>query len=330
MTGILSIKNLVVDFKLRAGNTRALNQVSLELMNGEILGIVGESGCGKSMTALSIMGLIPSPPGKITGGSIIFDGEELLTASKTRMRQIRGGIISMIFQHSMTSLNPVLRIGDQIAECVLLHEEVTKVEAWARAVETLTMVGIPEPEIRAWGYPHELSVGMRQRVMIAMALSCRPRVLIVDEPTAALDVTVQAQIFDLLKDLQRETGIAIIMTTHDMGAIAELADRVAVLYAGHIIETGSTRDILTNPQHPYTRGLISCVPYLGENPTEVRPYLTEIKGVMPSLTGFESGCAFAPRCPYKTPICEEVRPENEAVIGVHTAACHNLKYVAAV
>jgi len=243
---------------------------------------------------------------------------------------VRGGIISMIFQEPMTSLNPVFRVGDQIAECVLLHEEITKEDAWNRSVEMLTKVGIPEPEIRARAYPHELSGGMRQRVMIAMALSCRPRILIADEPTTALDVTVQAQIFDLLKDLQRETGTAIIMITHDMGAIAELADRVAVMYAGHIIETGKTEDILSNPQHPYTRGLIACVPHLEENPSEIRPYLSEIKGVVPSLTELGKGCAFAPRCPYKTDVCEEERPPIELVDGVHAVACYNIKYVVAV
>ncbi|MEH6526950.1 MAG: ABC transporter ATP-binding protein [Sneathiella sp.] len=330
MAAMLSIKNLVVDFKTRAGNARVLNHVSLELLNGEILGIVGESGCGKSMTALSVMGLVPSPPGNVTGGSISLEGEELTTASNKRMREIRGGIISMIFQEPMTSLNPVFNVGDQIAECVLLHEDVTKAEAWQRAVEMLTKVGIPEPEMRASSYPHELSGGMRQRVMIAMALSCHPRVLIADEPTTALDVTVQAQIFDLLKDLQKETGTAIIMITHDMGAIAELADRVAVMYAGHIIESGPTNEILTNPQHPYTRGLIACVPHLEDNPSEVRPYLSEIKGVVPSLIDLGKGCAFADRCAYKTPECEEQQPLIEAVAEGHSVACYNVKYVVAV
>jgi peptide/nickel transport system ATP-binding protein len=330
MAAMLKIKDLVVDFKTRAGNARVLNHVSLELMNGEILGIVGESGCGKSMTALSVMGLVPSPPGNVTGGSISLEGEELTTASNKRMREIRGGIISMIFQEPMTSLNPVFKVGDQIAECVLLHEDVTNAEAWQRAVEMLTKVGIPEPEIRANSYPHELSGGMRQRVMIAMALSCHPRVLIADEPTTALDVTVQAQIFDLLKDLQKETGTAIIMITHDMGAIAELADRVAVMYAGHIIESGPTNEILTNPQHPYTRGLIACVPHLEEDPSELRPYLSEIKGVVPSLTDLGKGCAFADRCAYKTPECEVQQPLIEAVAEGHSVACYNVKYVVAV
>ena len=330
MSAILSIEDLIVDFRTRAGNARVLNEISLELESGEILGIVGESGCGKSMTALSVMGLVPSPPGKLTSGSISLDGEDLVQASTGRMRQVRGGIISMIFQEPMTSLNPVFRVGDQIAECVLLHEDVSKADAWARAVEMLTKVGIPEPEIRAKAYPHELSGGMRQRVMIAMALSCRPRILIADEPTTALDVTVQAQIFDLLKDLQRETGTAIIMITHDMGAIAELADRVAVMYAGHIIETGKTKDILANPQHPYTRGLIACVPHLEENPTEDRPYLSEIKGVVPSLTELGKGCVFAPRCPYKTAVCEEERPQIASIDETHAVACYNIKYVVAV
>jgi len=330
MSGMLTIKDLVVDFKTRAGNARVLNHVSLELMSGEILGIVGESGCGKSMTALSVMGLVPSPPGKVTGGSISLEGEELLTASKSRMREVRGGVISMIFQEPMTSLNPVFKVGAQIAEAVLLHEDVSKAEAWDRAVEMLTKVGIPEPALRANAYPHELSGGMRQRVMIAMALSCHPRVLIADEPTTALDVTVQAQIFDLLKDLQKETGTAIIMITHDMGAIAELADRVAVMYAGHIIETGRTNDILSNPQHPYTRGLIACVPHLEDNPSDDRPYLSEIKGVVPSLTELGKGCAFADRCAYKTTKCEEQQPIIEPVADGHSVACYNVEYVVAV
>ncbi len=330
MTSLLTIKDLVVDFKTRAGNARVLNQISLELKSGEILGIVGESGCGKSMTALSVMGLVPSPPGKVSEGSILLEEEDLLQASNARMRQVRGGIISMIFQEPMTSLNPVFRVGDQIAECVLLHEDITNAEAWDRAVEMLTKVGIPEPALRAKAYPHELSGGMRQRVMIAMALSCHPRVLIADEPTTALDVTVQAQIFDLLKDLQRETGTAIIMITHDMGAIAELADRVAVMYAGHIIESGLTKDILENPHHPYTRGLIACVPHLETDPTDIRPYLSEIKGVVPSLTELGTGCAFADRCPYKTPVCEERRPDIEPISEGHAVACHNVEYVVAV
>ncbi|MEP3247642.1 MAG: ABC transporter ATP-binding protein [Sneathiella sp.] len=329
MSNLLSIRDLVVDFKTRAGNARVLNHISLDVKPGEILGIVGESGCGKSMTALSVMGLVPTPPGKISGGSIELKGEDLLKAPKKRLHQVRGKEISMIFQEPMTSLNPVFRVGDQIAESVLLHEGVSKAQAWDRAVTMLEKVGIPEPAIRAKNYPHEMSGGMRQRVMIAMALACNPQVLIADEPTTALDVTVQAQIFDLLRDLQRETGTAIIMITHDMGAIAELADRVAVMYAGHIIETGSTKDILTAPQHPYTRGLIACVPHLEENPTDVRPFLEEIPGVVPPLTELGKGCTFAPRCPYQTQTCTEGRPNLSQLTPEHSVSCYNLQSVAA-
>lgn len=321
MSELLSVKDLVVDFRTRAGNARVLNHISLDLKEGEILGIVGESGCGKSMTALSVMGLIPSPPGNITSGSISLEGLELTSLSSKKMRKIRGNVISMIFQEPMTSLNPVFRIGDQIAESVLLHENVSKKQAWARAVEMLEKVGIPEPAIRAKSYPHELSGGMRQRVMIGLALACKPRILIADEPTTALDVTVQAQIFDLLRDLQRDTGTAIILITHDMGAVAELADRVAVMYAGHIIESGSTRDILDNPQHPYTKGLIACVPHLEDIPTDERPYLEEIEGVVPPLTELGSGCAFAPRCQHAMDHCLSDVPLIQPVTDRHKVAC---------
>ncbi|WP_169566316.1 ABC transporter ATP-binding protein [Sneathiella limimaris] len=324
MSELLEIKDLVVDFKTRAGNARVLNHVSLDLKEGEILGIVGESGCGKSMTALSIMGLIPSPPGKITSGSITLEGADLTKLTPRKLREIRGNIISMIFQEPMTSLNPVFRIGDQIAESVLLHQNVSKEEAWKRAVEMLELVGIPEPAVRAKAYPHELSGGMRQRVMIGLALACKPRVLIADEPTTALDVTVQAQIFDLLKDLQREMGTAIIMITHDMGAVAELTDRVAVMYAGHVIETGLTREILDNPQHPYTKGLIACVPHLEDHPSDERPYLEEIEGVVPPLTELGSGCAFAPRCKYALDKCKNSTPSITEVGTHHRVACYHV------
>ncbi|WP_025897067.1 ABC transporter ATP-binding protein [Sneathiella glossodoripedis] len=325
MSVVLDVKDLVVDFKTRAGNARVLNQVSLDLREGEILGIVGESGCGKSMTALSIMGLIPNPPGRITSGSISLDGQELTSMPAAKLRAIRGNRISMIFQEPMTSLNPVFRIGDQISESVLLHQNVSKKEAWKRAVEMLELVGIPEPAVRARSYPHELSGGMRQRVMIGLALACKPKVLIADEPTTALDVTVQAQIFDLLKNLQEETGTAIILITHDMGAVAELADRVSVMYAGHVIETGSTRQILDDPRHPYTRGLISCVPHLEDNPGDERPYLEEIEGVVPPLTELGTGCAFAPRCKHVMDRCLTTNPVIGRVSQQHSVACHLLK-----
>ena len=247
---LLSVSDVVVDFNTRHGKARVLDHVTLSLNSGEILGVVGESGCGKSMTALSIMGLVPNPPGKVTSGSIKLAGRELVGIRPEDMRDIRGKEIGMIFQEPMSSLNPVFTVGDQIAESVRLHESVSNRAAMDRAVEMLRAVKIPEAEARAKAYPHQLSGGMRQRVMIAIALACRPRVLIADEPTTALDATVQAQIFDLLQDLQRDMGTAIIMITHDMGAIAEMADQVAVMYAGRVIEQGSVDVVLSNPQHP--------------------------------------------------------------------------------
>ncbi|MEH6475877.1 MAG: ABC transporter ATP-binding protein [Sneathiella sp.] len=328
MAPLLSVKNLLVEFKTRAGIAKVLNNVSLDVHSGEILGVVGESGCGKSMTALSIMGLVPSPPGKVAGGIIELNGEDLLAASNKRLHQMRGKEISMIFQEPMTSLNPVFKVGHQIAEAILLHEKTTKSLAWERSVKMLDRVGIPEAAIRANSYPHEMSGGMRQRVMIAIALACNPKLLIADEPTTALDVTVQAQIFDLLRELQRETGTAIIMITHDMGAISELADRVAVMYAGHIIETGDTKDILSKPQHPYTRGLIACVPHLEENPSEERPYLAEIPGVVPPLTDLGKGCTFAPRCDFRTDECTGSQPSLSKISDLHSVSCFNLDTVA--
>ncbi len=328
MAPLLSVKNLLVEFKTRAGIAKVLNNVSLDVHSGEILGVVGESGCGKSMTALSIMGLVPSPPGNVAGGTIELNGEDLLSASNKRLHQMRGKEISMIFQEPMTSLNPVFKVGHQIAEAILLHEKTTKSLAWERSVKMLDRVGIPEAAIRANSYPHEMSGGMRQRVMIAIALACNPKLLIADEPTTALDVTVQAQIFDLLRELQRETGTAIIMITHDMGAISELADRVAVMYAGHIIETGDTKDILSKPQHPYTRGLIACVPHLEENPSEERPYLAEIPGVVPPLTDLGKGCTFAPRCDFRTDDCTGSQPSLSKISDQHSVSCFNLNTVA--
>ena len=318
---LLIVKDLVVDFKTRAGNARVLDHISLEVNSGEILGIVGESGCGKSMTALSIMGLIPNPPGQITSGSIQLEGQELVGLEIDALRKIRGKEIGMIFQEPMTSLNPVFTVGEQIAESVRLHEGASAKAAHARAVEMLRAVEIPEAEARANAYPHQLSGGMRQRVMIAMALSCSPRVLIADEPTTALDTTVQAQIFDLLQDLQRDTGTAIIMITHDMGAIAELADTVAVMYAGKIVEMGKVDTVLSHPDHPYTKGLITCVPHLSTNPAPVRERLMEIPGVVPALTDLGKGCAFAPRCNVAMDKCRGESPPLTATQADHLAAC---------
>ena len=317
---LLEVDRLEVEFQTRAGIAHVLDGVGFSLMPGETLGIVGESGCGKSITALSIMGLVP-PPGRIAGGTIKLKGENLLQATDTRMRQVRGNDISMIFQEPMTSLNPVYTVGDQIAETVMLHEGLSRKGAWDRATEMLKAVHIAAPERRVGEYPHQLSGGMRQRVMIAMALACHPEVLIADEPTTALDVTVQAQVFDLLLELRETTGTAIILITHDMGAIAEMADRVAVMYAGRIIETGTVESILEEPCHPYTKGLISCVPHLEDEPSTERPPLVEIPGVVPALTELGKGCAFEPRCNQCLEKCSSARPNNFRTGNDHYTAC---------
>ena len=321
MAPLLEVKDLKVEFSTRYGNVTALDGVSFELNAGETLGVVGESGCGKSITALAVMGLIPMPPGRIAGGSIKFKGEELIGAPESRLRQLRGAEIGMIFEEPMPSLNQVFRVGDQIAEAILLHQGGSKAEARARAVELLKTVGIPEPDRRARAYPHELSGGMRQRVMIAMAMSCRPQVLIADEPTTALDVTVQAQIFDLMREIQQEFGVAIIMITHDMGAISEMADRVAVMYAGKMIEEGSADAILDSPGHPYTSGLIGCIPILDQAIalSDRPPPLAEIPGVVPPLHLLGAGCAFAERCSHVHDACT-VSPV--LIWAPHAVACY--------
>jgi len=321
---LLEVKDIVVDFATRAGVARVLDHVSLSVASGKTLGIVGESGCGKSMTALSIMGLVPSPPGEVTSGAITLLGENLIEADEARMRKIRGKEVSMIFQEPMTSLNPVFTVGEQIAESLRLHEEISSAMAWNKAVDMIRAVGIPEPEVRAKNYPHQLSGGMRQRVMIAMALACGPKLLIADEPTTALDVTVQAQIFDLLIELQDQSNTAIILITHDMGVIAKMSDYVAVMYAGRVIETGKTEEILSSPQHPYTKGLIACVPHLEINPSDERQPLMEIPGVVPPLTQLGKGCAFAPRCAQRTVACDSNKPVMVPFSPTHEAACLEL------
>ena len=320
MSALLEIEDLRVTFRTRYGEVTALDSVSMHVNEGETLGVVGESGCGKSITALSVMGLIPSPPGKIAGGSIRLNGEELTTASPARLRAMRGPDAAMIFQEPMTSLNPVFTVGDQIAEAIMLHQKVDKRQALKDAVALLDRVGIPSPEARARDYPHQLSGGMRQRVMIAMAVSCRPKVLIADEPTTALDVTVQAQIFDLLNEIQRDFGVAIILITHDMGAISEMADRVAVMYAGRVIEDASADDVLDYPQHPYARGLIDCIPALGRDDHR----LAEIPGVVPPLHLLGQGCAFADRCAFKQDRCTREKPMLGSH-GHHPVACHGIE-----
>lgn len=320
MTALLEIENLKVTFGTRYGEVTALDSVSMHVNAGETLGVVGESGCGKSITALSVMGLIPQPPGKIAGGSIRLNGEELTSAPAARLRALRGGDAAMIFQEPMTSLNPVFTVGDQIAEAIMLHQKVSAEQAFKDAVALLDRVGIPSPDKRARDYPHQLSGGMRQRVMIAMAVSCRPKVLIADEPTTALDVTVQAQIFDLLNEIQRDFGAAIILITHDMGAISEMADRVAVMYAGRVIEEASADDVLDYPQHPYARGLISCIPALGR----ADHTLEEIPGVVPPLHLLGAGCAFADRCAHVAERCQTEKPFLGSH-GHHPVACHGVE-----
>ena len=320
MSPLLEINDLAVTFATRHGEVTALDSVSLHVNEGETLGIVGESGCGKSITALSVMGLIPQPPGRIKAVSIKLAGEEFVGATPARLRQMRGAEAAMIFQEPMTSLNPVFTVGDQIAEAITLHQNTSRDRAFKDAIALLDRVGIPEPDKRARDYPHQLSGGMRQRVMIAMAVSCRPKLLIADEPTTALDVTVQAQIFDLLNEIQRDFGAAILLITHDMGAIAEMADRVSVMYAGRVIETATADQVLDTPQHPYARGLIDCIPALGKSETGLK----EIPGVVPPLHRLGAGCAFAQRCDHAQARCLREKPKliNH---GHHPAACHGVE-----
>ena len=298
----------------------AVNDLSFTLRRGETLCIVGESGCGKSLTALSILRLLPRPYGRIGAGRVLLDGVDLARISDAEMREIRGRDIAMIFQEPMTSLNPVLTIGRQIAETVMVHEKLDWPACMERALEMLRHVRIPEPERRLHEYPHQLSGGMRQRVMIAMALVCRPRVLLADEPTTALDVTIQAQILDLLRELQAETGAAVILITHDLGVVAEMAERVLVMYAGHKVEEGGVNAIFDHPTHPYTRGLMAAMPHLGDSGSH-RARLREIPGVVPALNARPAGCTFAPRCELAQPRCHVEAPPLVPVGEGHIAAC---------
>lgn len=320
---LLSVEGLSVEFDLKDKSTsRVINDLSFDLKAGETLGIVGESGCGKSMTALAIMRLVPMPPGRIASGQIRLAGEQLLSATDERMREVRGNDISMIFQEPMTSLNPVYTIGDQIAETVRRHQGLSRRDARNKAIEMLKAVSMPAPDKRVDEYPHQLSGGMRQRVMIAMALACEPKILIADEPTTALDVTVQAQIFDLLQKLQEDTGTAIILITHDMGVIAEMTQRVVVMYAGRKVEEASVDEILSNPKHPYSQGLITCVPHLQAEPPVERPPLPEIPGMVPSVSELGAGgCPFAPRCAHAMPKCSKEMPPATMIASAHEAAC---------
>ena len=325
MRPLLSVQDLQTQFATPGGVVRAVDGLSFDVGAGETVAIVGESGCGKSVTSMSILRLIQEPPGRI-GGRILFEGRDLLQVSEAEMRRLRGNTISMIFQEPMTSLNPVLTIGRQIGEAVRLHEGASASQAEARAVEMLTLVGIPAPARRVREYPHQLSGGMRQRVMIAMALACNPKLLIADEPTTALDVTIQAQILDLMRDLQARLGSAILLITHDLGVVAETAQRVVVMYAGRKVEEASVAELFANPQHPYTRGLLGAVPRLGSaSETGVkagRSRLAEIPGLVPSLRQRIVGCAFAGRCQSATDLCRAVAPAVAEKRPGHYAACH--------
>ena len=318
---LLSIKNLTVVFKTRLGEVPVIDDVSFSIAPGEILGIVGESGCGKTMTSLAIMRLMPEQ-GKVSSGSIRLSGEDLVVASEARMRGLRGNEISMVFQEPMTSLNPVFSVGEQIAEVLKAHQGLSKSEAREHAVELLESVKIPLPSRRANDYPHQLSGGMRQRVMIAIALACKPKVLIADEPTTALDVTVQAHIFELLHELRDQTGTSIILITHDMASVAEMAERVMVMYAGRKVEEGPVEEILTNPLHPYTQGLIRCVPHLMETISPERQDLHEIPGIVPPISHFgRNECLFAPRCSFVEDRCLNQRPLDSKRAKEHLTAC---------
>jgi peptide/nickel transport system ATP-binding protein len=324
---LLEVDDLTTYFFTRDGVVRAVEGVSFRVMRGEVLAIVGESGCGKSVTSLSIMRLIASPPGRTVRGRVLFEGRDLLELPEPEMRKIRGNAISMIFQEPMTSLNPVLTIGRQVAEALVLHRGMSREQALARSIELLREVRIPAPERRVNQYPHQLSGGMRQRVMIAMALACAPRLLIADEPTTALDVTIQAQILDLMRELSQKTGAAIVLITHDLGVVAEMAERVVVMYAGRKVEEASVADLFARPRHPYTRGLLDSIPKLrgagvgnaGERGTRRR--LAEIAGTVPSLSEPITGCAFAPRCHFATARCRAESPVLEEKAAAHFAAC---------
>lgn len=319
MGTILEVKDLTTRFYTEDGTVHAVNSVSFTLDEGETLGVVGESGCGKSVTMLSLLRLIPTPPGKITGGEVLFEGRDLLEMTDDEIRQVRGNRIAMIFQDPMTSLNPVLTINRQVSEALELHLGMDKEQARKRTIELLTTVGIPSAGERIDDYPHQFSGGMRQRVMIAMALACNPQILIADEPTTALDVTIQAQIVDLVKRLQEEIGMAVIWITHDLGVVAGIADRINVMYAGYVIESGTIKELYADPRHPYTLGLLGSIPRLDE----VRPEtLYSIEGMPPDLLALPQSCAFAPRCVYAIDKCWEENPPLQATTTTrHRSAC---------
>ncbi len=326
-TPVLEIDNLQTHFFTEAGVVRAVDGVSYSVRAGETLGVVGESGCGKSVTALSILRLVANPPGRIVGGAVRFNGKNLLDLSESEMEDIRGNHISMIFQEPMTSLNPLYTIGRQIAEAIALHQGLSRRDALVKATDMLRRVAIPEPERRIHAYPHQLSGGMRQRVMIAMAVSCNPSVLIADEPTTALDVTIQAQILDIMRNLRETLGTAIVLITHDMGVVAENADRVVVMYAGRKVEEAPVDDLFDRPGHPYTKGLLGSIPNVeaAAHAGDTRSRLTEIKGMVPSLAKLPPGCAFAARCGFATDHCRTTYPPLEEHRPNHWVACWHAK-----
>lgn len=316
-SSLLEIKGLNVEFKTIEGQVHAVNNLSFSVDKGETLGIVGESGSGKSVTSLGIMKLIPNPPGEITGGEILYDGKDLTKISERKMEKIRGNEISMIFQEPMTSLNPIITCGKQIAESLELHRGMNKREALKKAVEMMKSVGIANPEKRANEYPHQMSGGMRQRIMIAMALACEPKILICDEPTTALDVTIQAQILDLIRELNKKTGTAVVMITHDLGVVSELCEKVIVMYTGRIVEEAPTEEIFKNPLHPYTGGLINAIPRI----TKKREPLKTIKGVVPNPMEKIEGCSFWPRCQFATEKCRKEVPQMVQVSEKRKVRC---------
>jgi oligopeptide/dipeptide ABC transporter ATP-binding protein len=317
MEKLLEVKNLRTSFFTEEGEVKAVDEVSFDVYKGRTLGIVGESGCGKSVASLSVMRLVPSPPGKIVGGEILYRGKDLLKLSAEEMRKIRGNEISMVFQEPMTSLNPVYSVGNQIGEAIELHQKgLSRGDVRVKTIEMLKLVGIPSPEKRVDDYPHQLSGGMRQRVMIAMALSCNPHLLIADEPTTALDVTIQAQILDLLRDLQQKVGMALILITHDLGVVAEMAEEVVVMYAGRVVEHASVQELFSNPKMPYTRALLNSIPVLNR-----KQRLESIPGIVPNLLELPKGCRFQDRCKYVIDECHAREPELRGIGKAHEIRC---------
>jgi len=312
---LLEIKNLTINYTTEDGVVNAVNGIDFDLKEGETLGLVGETGAGKTTTALGIMRLVPNPPGKVISGEILFEGKDLLKESEDDMRAIRGNFVSMIFQDPMTSLNPVMTVGEQIAEVIELHQNVTKSEAWEKAKEMLELVGIPGP--RVVDYPHQFSGGMKQRVIIAISLACNPKLLIADEPTTALDVTIQAQVLDLMNELKEKFKTAMVMITHDLGVVAQVCDKVAIMYAGEIVESGNLVDIYENTSHPYTHGLFGSIPNLDEDIERLNP----IKGLMPDPTNLPTGCKFHPRCPHAQALCKEKAPVTTTLNSGHRVKC---------